>query len=65
MRTLRRCEREDTMGIFNDADQHPFAELDGDVVVEEVRGGQPSQARRDERRQDEYVLPTYVRDEAA
>ena len=53
------------MGIFNDADQHPFAELDGDVVVEDVRGGQPSQARRDERRQDEYVLPTYVRDEAA
>jgi|GEM_PF-6562299 hypothetical protein len=53
------------MGIFNDADQHPFHELAEDDVVDETRGKPGSEAWREERRRGDYVLPVYATKEAA
>ncbi|HLQ33763.1 MAG TPA: hypothetical protein VK457_13840 [Chloroflexota bacterium] len=58
------------MGIFSEADHHPFVELDGDVVIEDAHGGSGSEPWRDEHGRREYVRATeprslYIRDEAA
>lgn len=58
------------MGIFSEADRHPFTQLDGDVVVEEAHGGLGGEPWRDEHGIREYVRPVdrqrglYIRDES-
>jgi hypothetical protein len=62
--------REDTMGMFIEADHHPFHEADREMVVEDARGGMGGEAWRDERGMHEYVRPTerprglYISDES-
>ena len=57
------------MGIFSDADHHPFTQLD-DVVIEEAHGGLGGEPWRDEHGIHEYVRPVdrqrglYIRDES-
>ncbi|HEX6512757.1 MAG TPA: hypothetical protein VF157_10685 [Chloroflexota bacterium] len=59
------------MGIFSEADHHPFIESAGDVVAEDARGGLASEPWRDERGMHEFVRPAerprglYIRDESA
>lgn len=58
------------MGIFSDADHHPFVSQDADVVVEDARGGMGGDSWRDERGMHEYVRSAerqrglFIRDES-
>ena len=57
------------MGIFSEADHHPFITPDGDAVVEEARGGS-GEVWRDEHGVHEFVRPAdrqrglYIRDDS-
>ncbi len=44
------------MGMFIEADHHPFIQADG-KVVEETHGGSGSESWRDENGHHEYVRP--------
>lgn len=50
-------EREDTMGIFSEADHHPFIERE-DVVAEESHGGAGQDRWGDDHGTQEYVRPS-------
>ena len=45
------------MGIFSEADHHPFIQRD-DLVVEQAHGG-AAESWRDENSTHEYVRPAY------
>ena len=47
--------REDTMGIFSEADRHPFIQRE-EVVAEQAHGG-AGESWRDENGNHEYVRP--------
>ncbi|HVA25142.1 MAG TPA: hypothetical protein VMW62_12210 [Chloroflexota bacterium] len=57
------------MGIFSEADHHPFINAEGDAVVEEAHGGL-GEPWRDEQGIHEYVRPVdrqrglFIRDES-
>jgi len=59
------------MGIFTEADHHPFHELDGFASAEEAHGGSGGEHRPDEQRVHDYVRGNetartgglYIRDE--
>ena len=56
------------MGIFSDADHHPFVNPEGEAVIEDARGG--GEPWRDDRGVHEYVRPgerqrgLFIRDES-
>jgi len=58
------------MGIFNDADHHPFHPRESEAVVEDARGGLSVESWRDKDGVHEYVRPNerqrglYIRDES-
>ncbi|MFI5267586.1 MAG: hypothetical protein ACHQ7M_09450 [Chloroflexota bacterium] len=58
------------MGIFSEADHHPFINPDGDAVVEEAHGGLGGEPWRDEHGIHEYVRSAdrqrglFIRDES-
>jgi len=51
----------DTMGIFSEADHHPFINMGGDAVIEEAHGGLGGESWRDESWRDEHGIHEYVR----
>ena len=49
------------MGIFSEADHHPFISMGGDAVIEEAHGGLGGESWRDESWRDEHGIHEYVR----
>jgi hypothetical protein len=59
------------LGIFSEADHHPFHEGNGEIVVEDARGGMGAETWHDDSGVHEYVRPVdrtrglYIQDKAA
>ena len=64
------CTNISCMGMFIDADHHPFHETNREMVVEDARGGVGGETWRDEHGVHEYIRPTqkprgiFIRDES-